>query len=116
MNGFNRNASIRTVKENRKMTMRRLKKTLTVLSLGGSTFAFGLSNWSCTSNNNVAAFYQQAGSAAIDAFFDPARAFGADFTAIVVNPASNLVQSMWNNRVATTIPQDPFFLNGGLVE
>lgn len=93
-----------------------LRRALALASIGGTTFAFGLSGAVCASNNNVAAYYQQAGSAAIDAFFDPARAFGGDFEAIVVNPASVFFQSLWNNNVATRIPDDPVFPNRGLVE
>ncbi len=96
--------------------MRSLKRAFLTVSLGGVLFQFGLSNWACASNNAVATLYQQSGDALIDTFFDPARAFGGDFTQIIVNPASNFVQSLWNNRVGTRIPQDPLFPNGGLVE
>lgn len=93
-----------------------LRKALVLLSLGGTTFAFGLSNTVCASNNNIAAFYQASGDAAIDTVLDPARALGNDFTNIIVNPASVFLQSLWNNRVAHAIPQDDVFPNRGLVE
>jgi hypothetical protein len=86
-----------------------LKKKLALLSTGGCTFAFGLSNAVCISNEAVTGYYTTAGNAAVEALFDPARRIGSDFDAVVVTPTSNFVQSLWTTHVLTRIPQDPTF-------
>lgn len=84
-----------------------LKKRAVLASMGGCTFAFGLSNATCTSNEALTNFYGTAGDAAIASIFDPASRIGNDFDAIVVQPTTTFVQTLWNTHVLTRIPQDP---------
>jgi len=86
-----------------------LKKSLMLMSMGGSTFAFGLSNATCISNEALTTFYQGTGNAAIETFFDPAGQIGGDFDAVVVQPTTQFVQDWWSQWVLRRIPQDPSF-------
>lgn len=85
------------------------KKTLALLSVGGTTFAFGLSNATCTSNRAITDFYTGVGNASIEAALDPAGAIGDDFDAILVQPTTGFLQQWWTAVIATTIPQDREF-------
>lgn len=85
------------------------KKTLALLSVGGTTFAFGLSNATCTSNRALTDFYTGVGNASIEAALDPASAIGSDFDSILVQPTTNFLQQWWTTVVTTNIPQDREF-------
>lgn len=86
------------------------KKALVLLSIGGSTLAFGLWNGAGCGNNllnaNLVDYYTAVGQGSIEAALDPAAAIGSDFDAIVVQPVSTLLQDWWGNYVEQRFPLD----------
>lgn len=85
-------------------------KRFALVSLGTTPALLWGGSPSCVSNTNVEAFYQAVGSASIQSLANTTGdAVGNDGNAIVVQPAANFLQGMWNNWVDWRVPDDPTF-------
>ena len=95
-------------------TWSRIRRSLLLLALGGSTFAFfgtsfGIDGGGCNYalNQNYATLFQAMGDATIDAVSDNVFGnIGTDYDVIVRAPTTAFAQSLWNNWVSTRVPRD----------
>ena len=95
-------------------TWSRIRRSLLLLALGGSTFAlfgtsFGIDGGGCNYalNKDYTTFIQAMGDATIKLVSDNVFGdIGKDFDTVVRTPATAFAQSMWNNWVTTRIPRD----------
>ncbi len=86
------------------------KRSLILLSMGGSTMAFLLSGYSCAQNIDFTNVLTQAGTASIDAISDGVfndNKANSDYDLIVRGPATTFVKALWSEWVFTQFPQDP---------
>jgi hypothetical protein len=87
-------------------TCAKAKRTLIALALMGSLFPLG-GGCNFATNKDFETFYQSIGDAVITGVSDGAfGAFGDDFDAVIRDPATTFVQSMWDNYVAARVPND----------
>jgi hypothetical protein len=95
-------------------TWSRIRRSLVLLAIGGSTFAFfgtsfGIDGGGCNYalNQNYSTLFQAMGDAAIKQVSDNVfGTVGTDFDAIVRTPTTAFAQSLWNNWVTTRVPRD----------
>jgi len=87
--------------------VRTWKRALVALGMSGSVLPFW--GWGCVTNEGLTNFYQNFGNNAIETATSPASAIGSDFDALVVDPTTAFLQSMWSTYVRTRVPQDPQF-------
>ena len=83
----------------------RVKRSLILLALVGSTFAAFGCNYAL--NKDFETLYQGIGDAVITQISDTAfGSFGDDFDTVIRGPATAFVQAMWDNYVAARVPND----------
>ncbi|RMF77705.1 MAG: hypothetical protein D6744_11050 [Planctomycetota bacterium] len=93
-----------------KKRMSFLAKRLIIAAVGTTPFFFYGASPSCMSNANVQTFYQSVGDAAIQSMANTTgAAVGNDGNNIIVQPASNFLQGLWDNWVDWHVPDDPTF-------
>jgi hypothetical protein len=99
------------------MNMIKIKRALTVLALGGSTFFFwgGGNGWTggcfdMLRNSDVINFTQAIGDQSIQAFSDGVlddNVANSDYDLIIRGPATTAMQAWWDNYVLSRYPIDP---------
>ena len=86
------------------------KRSLILLSMGGSTMDFLFNSYSCAQNVDFTNILTQAGTASLDALSDGVfndNKANSDYDLIVRGPATTFVKALWSEFVFTQFPQDP---------
>ena len=90
----------------------KVRRTLIVLALGGSTFgfsAFGIDGFGCNYalNRDYENLFQAMGEATIQTVSDNVFGnIGTDFDNVVRAPATSFAQALWDNWVTKYVPND----------
>ncbi len=86
---------------------RSVKKSMALLSLGGASFAYGISGGACARNGNYETLVREIGNGVIETVTDGAgAAIGSDFDLIFATPVENFLTGLWGNYVFARFPQD----------
>jgi hypothetical protein len=92
----------------------RFKRALVLVSLGGMTFAMGLTGWAChpfAQNQPYINFVDDIGQYAVQVGVDEAMATLNNQTldAWLNDPLTTLYQNIWSGWVQYQYPQDPTY-------
>jgi hypothetical protein len=91
-------------------TWLRIRRSLLVLAIGGSTFAtFGIDGGGCNYalQQDYEALFQAMGDAVIGTVSDNVFGnIGTDYDNVVRTPSTAFAQALWDNWVDTRVPDD----------